>query len=88
MTPPQEKDGKYLLLAASVASIFSKDPRTKVGAVVVGDRPNRVAFGYNGLPPGLPDDDRLHDREWKHDHVLHAKKTRCPTRRLTCTRCT
>lgn len=68
------RDEKFLHLAASVASIFSKDPRTKVGAVAVGAQINQVAFGYNGLPPGIEDDERLLDREWKLAHVLHAEE--------------
>ena len=68
------RDEKYLRLAQAVASIFSKDPSTQVGAVAVGERPNLVAHGYNGLPPGIADDERLLDRQWKYAHVLHAEE--------------
>lgn len=68
-------DHKFLLLATSVADIFSKDPSTKVGAVAVGATRNQVAFGYNGLPPGLSDTEaRLHDREVKYALTLHAEE--------------
>lgn len=35
----------------------SKDPRTKIGAVIVNrDSPDPIAHGYNGLPAGVNDD--------------------------------
>jgi dCMP deaminase len=68
-----DRDHKHLRLARSVADIFSKDPSTKVGAVVLGDQPNQLALGFNGLPPGLADDSRLLDRAWKNAHVRHAE---------------
>ena len=70
----QTSDSKYLRLALSVADIFSKDPSTRVGAVVVGQTKSQVAFGYNGMPPGLDDSaERLHDRETKLSLTLHAE---------------
>ena len=68
------KDHKHLAHAQAVADIYSKDPRCKVGAVVLGDEPNQLAIGYNGLPPGIPDDERLNDKAWKLEHVLHAEE--------------
>ena len=70
-----ETDKKFLMLARSVAGIFSKDPSTKVGAVAVGAMRNQVAFGYNGLPPGLADiPERLENREAKLSLTLHAEE--------------
>ena len=67
-------DIKYLRLAQSVADIFSKDPSTRVGAVVVGQQKNQVAFGYNGMPPGLADTtERLENRAVKLSLTLHAE---------------
>lgn len=56
-------DRHFLRLAAEHARM-SKDPSTKVGAVIVGpDREIRSA-GFNGFPRGIEDtDERLHDRE-------------------------
>lgn len=72
MTP---RDLKFLRLARSVAGIFSKDPRTKVGAVAVGAQINQVAIGYNGFPPGVDDDpDALNDREHKLAFTIHAEE--------------
>jgi dCMP deaminase len=70
----QEKwDRRYLGLA-KYYSQFSKDPSTKVGAVVV-DLDNRVAgMGYNGFPEGIADTpERLNNRELKYKLVLHAE---------------
>jgi len=68
------RDRRFLRLADAVAEIFAKDPTTKVGAVLVGEHPNQVALGYNGLPPGLADlPERLNNREWKNKHTLHAE---------------
>lgn len=70
-----ETDRKFLATAQAVANIWSKDPSTKVGAVAVGRSKNQVAFGYNGLPPGLFDGvDRLNDREVKLTLTLHAEE--------------
>lgn len=69
------KNIKFLQLAGAVATIFSKDPSTQVGAVAVGRSANQVAFGYNGLPPGLADTPaRLADREARLRLTLHAEE--------------
>lgn len=68
------KDKRFLETAESVAKIWSKDPSTKVGCVVVGDTPNLVAFGYNGFPPGIDDSpERLQNRDLKLSLTLHAE---------------
>jgi len=56
-----------------LASEKSKDPSTKIGAVLVrGD--NIVSIGYNGFPRGIEDsDERLHNREEKYFYVVHAE---------------
>ena len=63
-----------MALAQFVAT-WSRDPSTKVGAVVVGagDR-RKIAFGYNGLPPGVEDtEERLNDRETRLALTVHAE---------------
>lgn len=65
-------DKNFLELAKTV-STFSKDPSTKVGAVIV-DNDNRViSIGYNGFPKGVKDDHRLDNRDLKYDMVVHAE---------------
>jgi len=65
-------DRFYMGLAKYYASA-SKDPSTKVGAVLVND--NRVyGMGYNGFPPGVIDaSERYLDREFKYKIIVHAE---------------
>lgn len=53
---------------------MSKDPSTRVGAVIVGpDREIRSA-GYNGLPRGIADTpERLNDRDTKLALIVHGE---------------
>lgn len=64
---------RYMELAQLVAT-WSKDPSTKVGAVVVGRDRRKIAVGYNGFPRGIEDDDRLNNREVKYQLVQHAER--------------
>jgi dCMP deaminase len=66
-------DRRFLDLAKFVAG-WSKDPSTKVGAVIV--RPDRTvaAIGYNGFPRGVLDHEaRYADRDQKYPMVVHAE---------------
>ncbi|MEN6544475.1 MAG: deaminase [Armatimonadia bacterium] len=68
------KDLRFMRSAVALAEIWSKDPSTKVCSIAVGNRPNLVAWGYNGFPPGISDHpERLHDREQKLQLTLHAE---------------
>lgn len=62
-----------MALAAHVAG-WSKDPSTKVGAVLVGADRRQIALGYNGFPPGIADDSRLDDRPTKYKLLQHAER--------------
>src|SRR5258708_6978999 len=64
---------RWIDLAKHVAG-WSKDPNTKVAAVVVTPDRRHMAVGYNGFPRGIKDDDRLHDRETKLKLVQHAER--------------
>ena len=67
-------DARLMELARHVAG-GSKDPSTKVGAVLVGRDRRDIALGYNGFPPGIADtEERLNDRETKHRLVQHAER--------------
>lgn len=60
-------------MAKHVATL-SKDPSTKVGAVIFDDKKRIVSAGYNGLPRGVIDSEaRLTDREIKYKMILHAE---------------
>lgn len=65
-------DIRFLDLAEHIAT-WSKDPSTKVGAVLANDR-RVVSVGYNGFPQGVNDDPALYaDREYKYEHVVHGE---------------
>ena len=66
-------DYKYCELAKHIAQ-WSKDPSTKVGAVVVGDHGQILSQGYNGFPRGIDDTSaRLNDKEQKYKYIVHAE---------------
>lgn len=67
-------DRRFLELADHIAQ-WSKDPRTKVGAVVVDHKNRVVSMGYNGFPRGVFDfNERYDDRPTKHLYVAHAER--------------
>lgn len=67
-------DRRFLDLAEHIAQ-WSKDPRTKVGAVIVDEKKRVVSVGYNGFPRGVDDTSaRYEDRETKHLFVAHAER--------------
>jgi len=72
ITSEQEWDFRFLELAASISK-WSKDPSTKVGAVISDENNRVVSVGYNGFPKEIRDDSRLHDREMKYQIVVHAE---------------
>lgn len=64
---------RYLSLAAEVGS-WSKDPRRKIGSIIVGKNGEILSQGYNGFPRNVQDkDDRYNDRDLKHMFVVHAE---------------
>ena len=66
-------DRRFLDLAEYI-SRWSKDPSTKIGAVIVRPDKTIASVGYNGFPRGVADADyRLKDRELKYKLVVHAE---------------
>lgn len=66
-------DYRYGEMARLIAS-WSKDPSTKVGAVIV--RPNKsiASMGFNGFPPNVEDKEEwLNDRDEKLKRMIHAE---------------
>jgi dCMP deaminase len=69
-----EKWERYFMGMAQYVSTISKDPSTKVGAVIVNELKEIVGTGYNGFPRGVDDrEDRLNDRPTKYALVVHAE---------------
>lgn len=65
-------DHRFLDMAALV-STWSKDPSTKVGAVITRGK-FVVSLGFNGHPAGVEDSAaRLQDRETKYRTIIHAE---------------
>lgn len=66
-------DRWYIELAAFVAG-RSRDPSTKVGAVIVRPDKTIASVGFNGFPRGVSDDPALYaNREEKYKRVVHAE---------------
>lgn len=66
-------DKRFLRLAREISS-WSKDPSTKVGAVIVDDNNRIISVGYNGFPQGVEDsEERLLDRQKKYDIIVHGE---------------
>jgi len=64
---------RFLHLAQTIA-LWSKDPSTKVGAVIVRPDKTIASVGYNGFPRGMDDDGSLYlDREEKYDRIIHGE---------------
>lgn len=60
---------------ARLVSSYSKDPSTKVGAIIVGDHHCVLAIGYNGFPIGFPDKPEYYaDRQLKYRYICHAER--------------
>ena len=67
-------DLRFIELAKHI-SLWSKDPSTKVGCVVVGEDREIRSTGFNGFPRGIDDDEeRLNDREKKYPLICHAEE--------------
>jgi dCMP deaminase len=62
---------RYLGLAHLVAT-WSKDPSTKVGAVIFRPDGSVISLGYNGFPRGV--DDTPLDRDLKLQITIHAEE--------------
>lgn len=52
-------DERWMKQAAAVAQ-WSKDPRRKVGCLIIDADNNQLSGGFNGFPRGIADDGRLH----------------------------
>ena len=73
MTAQRVWDERFMEMAKLTAS-WSKDPSTKVGAVIVDDQNRIVSLGYNGFPRDVSDDEsKLHDRQTKLEMTVHAE---------------
>jgi dCMP deaminase len=66
-------DRRFMELASQISS-WSKDPNTKVGAVIVDEDRRVCGIGFNGFPAGVVDrPEVLRDSETKHACTIHAE---------------
>jgi len=66
-------DERFLELASVIAT-WSKDPSTRVGAIIVQPRNKIIGTGFNGFARGMRDDAELYEnREIKYSKVIHAE---------------
>ena len=83
-------DKDYIDLADFWAQRRSRDPSTKVGAVIVRpDDKTPVMLGFNGFAAGVEDsDERYDDRPTKYQFVCHAEENAIVKARTDLTGCT
>lgn len=67
-------DAAFIQQALQWASM-SKDPNTRVGAIIVGPDRETRSTGFNGFPRGIADThERLYDCELKLKLIVHAER--------------
>ncbi|NLW15654.1 MAG: dCMP deaminase family protein [Erysipelothrix sp.] len=69
---------EYFMGVAHLSALRSKDPSTRVGAVIVDPNKKIIGIGYNGFPIGVSDDVNPWEREGdfvnsKYAYVVHAE---------------
>ena len=65
--------GRYLDIAREV-KVWSKDPSSTVGAVIVGRHGQILSTGFNGFPRKMDDrEEWLTNREEKYKRIIHAE---------------
>ena len=80
-------DQRFLTMAVIVGD-WSKDPSTKVGAVIT-DSNRVVSLGFNGFPRGTDDSPELYaQRDRKYRRVLHAEQNAIAFAKRDLTACT
>lgn len=67
-------DVRFLNLAKEISQ-WSKDPSTKVGAIIVDPNTRTiVSTGYNGFPRNIKDtEERYNNRDVKYKFIVHAE---------------
>lgn len=72
---------------AGLVSTWSKDPSTKVGAVIASGK-KFISLGYNGPPAGVSDEAILRDRDTKLACTIHAEANAILSSELPVNGCT
>lgn len=85
--PNQARMHQHWMRIAECYSLLSKDPSTKVGAVIVSPDGRKLSGGYNGFARGMPESQELWQRPEKYDRVIHAELNallNCPFDTMGC----
>jgi dCMP deaminase len=83
----QKWDLRFLDLCKLI-SLWSKDPSTKVGAVITRGI-EIVSLGYNGLPQQIIDDKQILENRWeKYKYIIHAEMNAILTAKRPLHNCT
>jgi len=69
--PPSWEE--FFMLKVYLTAKKSKDPRTKIGAVLVRDRRDLIS-GFNGIPEGVKDLPERFERPIKYSYFEHAER--------------
>jgi len=70
-----EKWNRRFIALAQHTALWSKDPSTQVGCVIVGPDREIRSTGFNGFPRGIHDCcDKLNDRAQKYPLICHAEE--------------
>lgn len=67
------KSDKFYILAKYHAELFSKDPSTKVAALILDQNNNILSLGYNGLPRKFEETPDRWEKPMKYNYVVHAE---------------
>lgn len=74
LSPETERWDLFYLGMADYVAKASKDPSTKVGAVIVRPDKTVASLGFNGFPRMMSDHPNLYaDRDTKYSRIIHAE---------------
>lgn len=74
MTISKKWQERFISLAKNIA-LWSKDPKHKIGAIIVNKDRHICSTGYNGFPMQIEDlSTRLYDKDTKRKLMIHAEE--------------
>lgn len=67
------KDSEYFMGVAEKVALKSKDPSTKVGAIIIDQQKRVISTGFNGMVAGCDEASMWEPRSMKYLTVIHAE---------------
>lgn len=86
--PNQSEWDDHWMRMAKTTSELSKDPKTKVGAIIVTPDNRQCSIGYNGFAAGIAETVDKWKRPTKYNYVIHSEMNaiiNCPFDTKGCT---